>query len=756
MKRGAQRGLRGSFDIRTKGRGHFRWPNVAEVLEPRRLFSLAFGSIDDSFGVMGHAIASTAGASNTPTVGQVVVGGSGDIYVEGNEGIARFTSAGELDTSYGTRGFASLPSAGKFIGEAVGPTGLLYVLTSGSTGTNLTRYTTSGTVDQTYGNAGTAQVSPPSGFAPAALSVQADGKVVVAGLANLLDLVVYRVNTDGTPDSTFANGGEFQAPNFANIPSLSESEGYSQVSVTGCSVNADGEVQVGGGLFIQRYYATTARFFVARLTVTGQLDPTYGTAGMSFLTYKDSSPDINFATKLIPTNFAANSSGVATVIDEFVDELGGQVVGIFSASGKTTLIEGGVPGGRGQTAAAVNASGQVVLLTSGALTLCRSDGTLENTWSVDIPGAQEASFEYPPLSVAIAANGDLIVADSPASSSSYELTGFSLAPEELPNATINAIAAAPSDAIDLAYHDSASDDLRFVQRLANEQWTSPITLDAGAGAGQSLAVATDPNSGSVVDVAYYDAKDDSLKVASSTDGGTTFSTQTIDGAGVGFGQPSIYINHRGLASVVFYDKKVHRLLLASQRRNQSWTTSTIDPSGDAASDPVLVPNPSGQLTVAYSDNRRGWLRWAAQSPNGTWQIEKAAAPAGGAEGISMASDSNGVPYIAYYDMTRRQLRVAQGSTAKGGAFTTGVVEKGSGTSTTIAAPSRSELYAQVEAFDSYTNGVASFRFLNAMTYGALLLNPAGKSNLSLAKGNGVELAAYLDSSTGDLTVSTFQ
>src|SRR5262249_34783357 len=72
------------------------------------------------------------------------------------------------------------------------------------------RYNTDGSLDTTFGTGGEIISAPGRAFAAA---VAADGKVVVAG-DNVADgtssgsFTVARYNVDGTPDSTFGNGGQ--------------------------------------------------------------------------------------------------------------------------------------------------------------------------------------------------------------------------------------------------------------------------------------------------------------------------------------------------------------------------------------------------------------------------------------------------------------------------------------------------------------------------------------------------------------------
>src|SRR5262245_53552819 len=64
-------------------------------------------------------------------------------------------------------------------------------------------YAADGELDTTFGMGGKVSV----GFAPSALAIQPNGKVVVAGSLEG-NFVVARFNSDGSPDSTFGIGGK--------------------------------------------------------------------------------------------------------------------------------------------------------------------------------------------------------------------------------------------------------------------------------------------------------------------------------------------------------------------------------------------------------------------------------------------------------------------------------------------------------------------------------------------------------------------
>jgi uncharacterized delta-60 repeat protein len=136
-------------------------------------------------------------------------------------GLVRYTSAGELDTTFGTNGitittFASIafdPFAfavqknGNILTSGVATT------TSGLNKFGLARYTSNGILDKTFGANGLVLTKVGArSDAPSALLLQPNGQIVMGGfevaggnVPGMMSLVRY--NANGTLDTTFGKGG---------------------------------------------------------------------------------------------------------------------------------------------------------------------------------------------------------------------------------------------------------------------------------------------------------------------------------------------------------------------------------------------------------------------------------------------------------------------------------------------------------------------------------------------------------------------
>src|SRR4051794_27502223 len=137
-----------------------------------------------------------------------------------------------------------------------------------------------GSLDTTFGSAGIARVSVP-GLALTALTralVQVDGKVVVAGSQpdTAGTMVVARLNTNGTLDTSFGNGAGFVKPGLgAASADVVGAWGFPGLGRGQIALLATGKIVVTGA------DATGTKVAVARLMPDGSLDSTFGSSGIA-------------------------------------------------------------------------------------------------------------------------------------------------------------------------------------------------------------------------------------------------------------------------------------------------------------------------------------------------------------------------------------------------------------------------------------------------------------------------------------------
>jgi uncharacterized delta-60 repeat protein len=252
----------------------------------------ADGSPDTNFGTGGRVV--TDFGSGTDVGSAVALQADGKIVVVGfgvdfrsSTGtdfvLERYNADGSLDTTFGgggkvTTDFASLSDYAT--GVAVQSDGKIVVAGycyGGATGFDfaLARYNADGTLDATFGSAGevTTDFAAGDDFA-AGVTLQADGKIVVAGHSNSGgsgDFELARYNTDGTLDATFGSSGEVTT-DFAGGTDFA----------TAVALQADGKIVVAGftvGFSTDGDSSSGSDFALARYNPDGSPDATFGSAG---------------------------------------------------------------------------------------------------------------------------------------------------------------------------------------------------------------------------------------------------------------------------------------------------------------------------------------------------------------------------------------------------------------------------------------------------------------------------------------------
>jgi uncharacterized delta-60 repeat protein len=287
------------------------------------LFAGAAGTLDGSFGASGTAVIATTGTPSALAVQSdakiLVGGGDADLAT-----ITRFSEDGVVDTTYGTAGTVTLPVTGgtkvKFLALAIDSQGRAVAVgqyLNAVTTYNrvvVARFTSAGVLDTTFGTGGTYL---PGGFdgavdpatdryeTPGSILVQPDGKLVYSvGLAGASFL--RRLTTAGAPNEGFgtagvasdiAGGGTMRsrASLLADGTILSTSSTsavhWSSAGVLDTTFGTGGHaytgalavgvaVQPGLGILVVSNGATVGPTTIRRLSMTGILDPTFATAGI--------------------------------------------------------------------------------------------------------------------------------------------------------------------------------------------------------------------------------------------------------------------------------------------------------------------------------------------------------------------------------------------------------------------------------------------------------------------------------------------
>jgi uncharacterized delta-60 repeat protein len=186
------------------------------------------GRLDRSFGRSG--LVTTSFGAGSSAMGQAVALTRGGLIVVAGQlqtksgasvmAVARYTSAGRLDRRFGRGGLVrtAFPGQAMAFGVAVDAKGRVVVAGSSSVGIAVARYTTSGRLDRSFGSNGKVTTAFPGLQAGGqAVVVMPDNSIVVAGGAGKSDgsgqgfaLARYRAN--GALDPSFGTGGRVFTP----------------------------------------------------------------------------------------------------------------------------------------------------------------------------------------------------------------------------------------------------------------------------------------------------------------------------------------------------------------------------------------------------------------------------------------------------------------------------------------------------------------------------------------------------------------
>jgi uncharacterized delta-60 repeat protein len=318
----------------------------------------ARGRLDRSFGVGGKALTSFgSGNSEARAVavqadGKIVLAGS----VSARFALARYTRRGRLDPSFGQGGrvvtrFGAGPSDSQEGGLAIQRDGKLVALVGSNDPSfiALARYTPRGRLDPSFGHGGKVVTSfgGRSHVTAAALLIQADGKLVVAGEYIGRDdssaVALARYKADGTLDPSFGTDGRV----------VSRLGGYLG-GASAAVLQSDGKIVVN--------VSDGGRSFLVRYTADGKLDSSFGVGGKAVASRRSRVLRLlalQQGDKLIVAGSVIGGHGRAFAVHRYMAD--GGVDSSFGNSGKV-FTDFGSPAVA--NALAVQANGKIVVAGS--------------------------------------------------------------------------------------------------------------------------------------------------------------------------------------------------------------------------------------------------------------------------------------------------------------------------------------------------------------------------------------------------------
>ncbi len=275
--------------------------------------------------------------------------------------VAQYNSNGTLDGTFGTGGIVVLsPYNGLFYGAAVvaQADGKLVIACTEQTASNpdalFLRLNLNGTLDTTYANLGVLSLATQYGIAFNSAAIMSNGSVILAGYDNALVFnaittytVVYRFLPTGQPDPSFGGSGF-----------IGDAEGV--------ALQPDGKIILSA--------ITSSGVSVARLTLSGAFDPTFGTSGIMTLSGSSvSSAAIQSDGKIVLTGRSDASHG-------FIERLNsnGSVDPTFGVSGRVITQTGSPNGANYFNAVAIQKDGRIVAagVSSDSLTNAQTGFTI--------------------------------------------------------------------------------------------------------------------------------------------------------------------------------------------------------------------------------------------------------------------------------------------------------------------------------------------------------------------------------------------
>ena len=334
--------------------------------------SQSSGTLDSSFGTGGTVttdFGASAGAASVAVQpdGKIVAAGTvSSLFSFTDFALSRYDTDGRLDASFGVGGKVTTDFASFFdfaSSVAIQQDGKIIVaggaVISPFSNFALARYNSNGTLDASFGAGGKVTTAFGQVSAQASsVAVQQDGKIVVAGVANIdggEDFALVRYNSNGTLDASFGAGGRVTT-DFDLV-----GQGFSFAFASSVAVQPDGRIVAAGDAQLNG----GRNFALACYNSNGTLDASFGTGGK------------------VTTNFSGST------FDDFANSVAVQQDGKIVAAG------------------GVRTSGGFDF----ALVRYNSDGTLDATFGTG--GKVTTDFASPSdfaFSVAIQQDGSIVAA----------------------------------------------------------------------------------------------------------------------------------------------------------------------------------------------------------------------------------------------------------------------------------------------------------------------------------------------------------
>jgi uncharacterized delta-60 repeat protein len=213
-------------------------------------------------------------------VGMLVLLINGPAFAQQKFGIAGYKLNGSLDSSFDGDGkvIADLPNGASGSATAVAIDASSRIVVAGTVDNQfaLARYYLDGSPDSTFGNGGYVLTNPGYAAEAKAIAIDKNGRIVVAGKANG-KFTLARHNPDGSLDTTFSSDGIVQT----SFPSCDGNNPCSYDSANAVTIDGAGKIVAAGTASVNPTgtLAADQMYALARYNPDGSLDNSFGGDG---------------------------------------------------------------------------------------------------------------------------------------------------------------------------------------------------------------------------------------------------------------------------------------------------------------------------------------------------------------------------------------------------------------------------------------------------------------------------------------------
>jgi uncharacterized delta-60 repeat protein len=220
--------------------------------------------------------------------GKIVVGGTAQTSNKKDFALARFNTDGTPDNNFSGDGYVTIDFSStddSFFGLALQADGKIVAVGSNYDNVRdrlaMARFNPDGTLDNSFSGDGKQVTNMIGGAGAAAVAIQPDGKIVIAGYFNkagVYSMAIARYLPDGAIDVAFADNG------FRFITS-----GWNS-NAKAIAIQNDGKI-VAAGFTLNEL--NIMKFMLARLNSDGSLDPSFSEDGIQISNFSNEDALIN-------------------------------------------------------------------------------------------------------------------------------------------------------------------------------------------------------------------------------------------------------------------------------------------------------------------------------------------------------------------------------------------------------------------------------------------------------------------------------